>query len=203
MATGDHVLLLNNDIEVTDPGWLKEMVACLAYPNAGIVGARLVYPDGTLQHVGVIVGLGGVAGHWFCGQPASQPGPMGRLMVRQTLSAVTGACMLISRECRAATGEFDEKTFAIAYNDVDYCLRAGERGFRTVWTPFATLVHHESASRGSDETPANQPRFLREQEALRAKYGLESYVDRAFNPWYGRRSSKPGPASLEQLPEPR
>jgi GT2 family glycosyltransferase len=203
MATGDHVLLLNNDIEVTDAGWLKEMVSCLAFPNAGIVGARLLYPDDTLQHVGVIVGLGGAAGHWFCGQPASQPGPMGRLMVRQTLSAVTGACMLISKDCRVATGRFDEKTFAIAYNDIDYCLRAGERGFRTVWTPFATLIHHESASRGSDETAANKPRFLREQEALRAKYGLESYVDRAFNPWYGRHSSKPGPASLEQLPEPR
>jgi O-antigen biosynthesis protein len=203
MANGDHVLLLNNDIEVTDRGWLKEMVSCLAFPNAGIVGARLLYPDGTLQHGGVIVGLGDVAGHWFCGQPASQPGPMGRLMVRQTLSAVTGACMLISKNCRAATGDFDEKAFAIAYNDIDYCLRAGERGFRTVWTPFATLIHHESASRGSDETAANKPRFLREQEALRAKYGLESYVDRAFNPWYGRHSSKPGPASLEQLPEPR
>ena len=202
-AAGDHVLLLNNDIEVTDPGWLKEMVTCLAYPKAGIVGARLLYPDGTLQHAGVIVGLGGIAGHWFCGQPASQPGPMGRLMVRQTLSAVTGACMLISKDCRVATGDFDEKTFAIAYNDVDYCLRAGERGFRTVWTPFATLLHHESASRGSDETAANNPRFLGEQEALRARYGLESYVDRAFNPWYGHRSSKPAPASLEQLPEPR
>jgi len=179
------------------------MVSCLAFPNAGIVGARLLYPDGTLQHVGVIVGLGDAAGHWFCGQPASQAGPMARLMVRQTLSAVTGACMLISKDCRAATGDFDEKTFAIAYNDIDYCLRAGECGFRTVWTPFATLIHHESASRGSDETAANKPRFLREQEALRAKYGLESYVDRAFNPWYGRHSSKPGPASLEQLPEPR
>ena len=128
---------------------------------------------------------------------------MGRLMVRQTLSAVTGACMLISKDCRVATGYLDETTFAIAYNDIDYCLRAGERGFRTVWTPFATLLHHESASRGSEETAANKPRFLREQEALRAKYELESYVDRALNPWYGRHSSKPGPASLEQLPEPR
>jgi GT2 family glycosyltransferase len=203
MATGDHVLLLNNDIEVVAPVWLKEMVACLAYQNTGIVGARLLYPNGTLQHVGVIIGLGGVAGHWFCGEPASQPGPMGRLMVRQTLTAVTGACMLISKDCRAATGDFDEKTFPIAYNDIDYCLRAGALGFRTVWTPFATLIHHESVSRGRDDTPANKPRFLREQEALSAKYGLESYSDRAFNPWYGRHSSKPGPVSLEQLPEPR
>jgi O-antigen biosynthesis protein len=204
LASGEHVLLLNNDIEVREPGWLKEMVSCLAYPNTGIVGARLLYPNGSFQHAGVIVGLGGVAGHWFCGEPASeQLGAMARLTVRQTFSAVTGACMLISGACRAATGDFDEETFAIAYNDIDYCLRAGERGFRTVWTPFATLIHHESASRGSDEAPVNVERFRREQEALRTKYGLDAYVDRAFNPWYGRHSSKPGPASLDELPGPR
>jgi O-antigen biosynthesis protein len=204
LARGDHILLLNNDIGVQAPGWLKEMVSCLAYPNAGIVGARLLYPDGSIQHAGVIVGLGGVAGHWFCGELASeQRGAMARLAVRQTFSAVTGACMLISGACRAATGDFDEETFAIAYNDIDYCLRAGRLGFRTVWTPFATLTHQESASRGDDEAPANADRFRREQEALRTKYGLDDYVDRAFNPWYGRHSSKPGPASLEELPEPR
>jgi O-antigen biosynthesis protein len=204
LASGQHVLLLNNDIEVREPGWLKEMVSCLAYPNTGIVGARLLYQNGSFQHAGVIVGLGGVAGHWFCGEPASeQLGAMARLTVRQTFSAVTAACMLISGACRAAAGDFDEETFAIAYNDIDYCLRAGQLGFRTVWTPFATLTHHESASRGSDEAPANADRFRREQEALRTKYGLNSYVDRAFNPWYGRHSSKPGPASLEELPRPR
>jgi GT2 family glycosyltransferase len=204
LARGDHILLLNNDIEIQAPGWLKEMVSCLAYPNAGIVGARLLYPDGSFQHAGVIVGLGGVAGHWFCGEVASeQKGAMARLAVRQTFSAVTGACMLISGACRAATGDFDEGTFAIAYNDIDYCLRAGRFGFRTVWTPFATLTHHESATRGSDEAPANIDRFRGEQDALRSKYGLDSYIDRAFNPWYGRHSSKPGPASLEELPEPR
>jgi glycosyltransferase involved in cell wall biosynthesis len=204
LAGGDHLLLLNNDIEIQDPGWLKEMVSCLAYPNTGIVGARLLYPNGSFQHAGVIVGLGGVAGHWFCGEPASEQfGAMARLTVRQTFSAVTGACMLISGACRAATGDFDEETFAVAYNDIDYCLRAGALGFRTVWTPFATLTHHESASRGSDETPANADRFRREQEALRTKYGLDAYVDRAFSPWYGRHSSKPGPASLEDLPAPR
>jgi hypothetical protein len=183
MATGDHVLLLNNDIEVVSPGWLKEMVACLAYPNTGIVGARLLYPDGTLQHAGVIVGLGRAAGHWFCGQPASQPGPIGRLMVRQTLSAVAGACMLISKDCRAATGDFDEKTFAIAYNDIDLLPAGGRTRLPHRVDAVCNVLHHESASRGSDETAANNPRFLREQEALRAKYGLESYVDRAFNPW--------------------
>jgi O-antigen biosynthesis protein len=204
MASGKHVLLLNNDIEVREPGWLKEMVSCLAYPNAGIVGARLLYPNGSFQHAGVIVGLGGVAGHWFCGEPASdQLGAMARLTVRQTFSAVTGACMLISGACRAATGDFDQETFPVAYNDIDYCLRAGRLGFRTVWTPFATLIHHESASRGDDEAPANVDRFRREQEALQARYGLESYVDRAYSPWYGRQSSKPQAASLEELPDPR
>jgi GT2 family glycosyltransferase len=203
LAHGEYILLLNNDIETRDSSWLKEMVSCFSYPGTGIVGARLVYPNGALQHAGVIVGLGGVAGHWFCGESASHPGPMGRLNVRQSLSAVTGACMLISKQCLEAVGEFDETVFSIAYNDVDFCLRAGRRGFRVVWTPFATLVHHESASRGSDETPSNIERFRREQEALRAKYALATYVDPAFNPWYGRGHGTPRLTMLGGLPNAR
>ena len=191
-ARGEYILLLNNDVEVTDPGWLKEMISCFDYPQTGVVGARLLYPDGSLQHAGVIVGLGSVAGHWFCGMPGSHPGPMGRLNVRQSFAAVTGACMLISRRCADAVGDFDEANFAIAYNDTDFCLRAGRAGFRVVWTPFATLRHHESATRGSDETKENIARFNREKDALRKKYGLSDYVDPAFNPYYGRAASKPG-----------
>ena len=136
-----HILLLNNDIEIIASDWLQEMVSCLSYPDAGIVGARLLYPDRTLQHAGVIVGLGGLAGHWFERKPHFHPGPFGRLRVRQSLSAVTAACMLISRSCVEKVGEFDERLFAIAYNDVDYCMRAASHGFRTIWTPYATLIH--------------------------------------------------------------
>ncbi len=202
-ATGDLVLLLNNDIEVVDGDWLAEMAACFSYRNTGIVGARLLYPNGRLQHAGVIVGLGGLAGHWFGGRRASFPGPMGRLHVRQSLTAVTGACMLVSRACLHAVGPFDEQDFGIAYNDVDFCLRATAKGFRVVWTPFATLIHHESATRGSDETPANRARFDREKEALRRRHRTETFADRAFSPWYARDRGDPVPLLLDELPKAR
>ena len=203
LAEGEYFLLLNNDVEVLDPSWLKEMVCCFDYPKTGIVGARLLYPDGSLQHAGVIVGLGTVAGHWFCGMPATFPGPMGRLNVRQSFAAVTAACMLLSRQCAEAVGEFDEQTFAIAYNDIDFCLRAGRAGFRVVWTPFATLRHHELATRGSDETKENIERFNREKEALRRKYSLSEYVDPAYSPYYSRADSRSGYVLPTTLPGPR
>jgi O-antigen biosynthesis protein len=202
-AAGELVLLLNNDIEVIDHGWLREMVCCLDYSGTGIVGARLVYPNGRLQHAGVIVGLGGLAGHWFGGQRQSYPGPMARLHVRQSLTAVTGACMLISRACLAAVGGFDEKDFGVAYNDIDFCLRAAAAGYRVVWTPFATLVHHESASRGSDERKANRDRFARDKEMLRRRHDTGSYEDRAFNPWYNRDYSELQLTLLAELPKAR
>ncbi|HEY5305990.1 MAG TPA: glycosyltransferase family 2 protein [Pseudolabrys sp.] len=202
-ASGAYVLLLNNDIEIIEPGWLKEMVSCFAYPNTGIVGARLLFPNRRIQHVGVIVGLGGLAGHWFVHEPESLPGPMGRLAVRQSLTAVTAAAMLISRACLDQTGPFDEEAFAIAYNDVDFCLRAGARGYRTVWTPFATLIHHESASRGSDERPDTIDRFHREQERLRARHGTMTFEDRAFSPWYTRDRSNPIYRFRTDLPDYR
>ena len=203
LGQGEYFLLLNNDVEVLDPLWLKEMVSCFDYPETGIVGARLLYPNGSLQHAGVIVGLGSVAGHWFCGMPAKFPGPMGRLTVRQSYAAVTAACLLLSRQCAEAVGPFDEQTWAIAYNDIDFCLRAGRAGFRVVWTPFATLRHHKSASRGSDETKENLERFNREKEALRRKYSLLEYVDPAYNPFYGRDDSRPRYILPAALPGPR
>jgi len=203
LSQGPFVLLLNNDIEAIEPGWLKEMVACLAYPNTGIVGAKLLYPDRTLQHAGVIAGLGGYAGHWHVGRPESEPGPQGRLAARQSLSVVTGACMLVSRACFEALGGFDEETFPVAYNDVDFCLRAGRAGWRAVWTPFARLVHHESASRGSDETPENRARFARDKAALQARHATDAYEDRAYNPWASRSHSDPWPMARASLPPPR
>jgi GT2 family glycosyltransferase len=191
LATGELILLLNNDVEVIERNWLRELVSCFQYTDTGIVGARLLYPNRRLQHAGVIVGLGGLAGHWFIGQRESFPGPMARLHVRQTLTAVTGACMLISRSCLAKVGSFDERDFAVAYNDIDFCLRAVAAGFRVVWTPFATLIHHESASRGSDEAPANRDRFARDKE------------DRAFSPWYTRDRAEPSAVVLDDLPKAR
>jgi GT2 family glycosyltransferase len=203
MAAGEFILLLNNDIEIVDPGWLTEMVSCFAYPGTGIVGARLLYPDRTIQHAGVIVGLGGLAGHWFSKEPETCFGPMGRLALRQSFSAVTGAAMLVSRACFNATGPFDEEAFSIAYNDIDFCLRARDLGYKTVWTPFATLVHHESATRGSDRLPETIERFRREQGRLCERYGTENFNDPAFSPWYSRLHSNPIYRFLNALPDPR
>lgn len=202
-ARRGHVLLLNNDTEIVAADWLKEMVSCLAYADAGIIGARLLYPNLTIQHAGVIVGLGGLAGHWFERKLHSHPGPFGRLRVRQSLSAVTAACMLIARECLEKVGEFDERRFAVAYNDVDYCMRATAHGFRTIWTPYATLIHHESASRGSDESVHNRERFSREKEALRKRHNTEEFIDPYFSPWYTKTHSDPGLALLTSLPTAR
>lgn len=203
LATGELILLLNNDIEVVEGDWLREMVSCFSYSEAGIVGARLLYLNRRLQHAGVIVGLGGLAGHWFIGQRESYPGPMARLHVRQSLTAVTGACMLVSRACLDAVGTFDEQDFAIAYNDIDFCLRAVSEGFRVVWTPFATLIHHESATRGSDKTDANRVRFERDKDSLRRRHDTETFEDRAFNPWYTRDRAEPSVLRLDQLPKAR
>lgn len=202
-ASGPLFLLLNNDIEIESDGWLSEMVGCLRYEGVGIVGARLLYPNRSLQHAGVIVGLGGLAGHWFVNRPKDHEGPMARLHVRNSVGAVTGACMLISRACLDAVGPFDEAAFPVAYNDVDFCLRAAQAGFRTVYTPFATLIHHESASRGSDEVDVNRPRFLREQAALMERHGTMSFLDRAYSPWYDRAHSEPGTVMLKRIPEAR
>ena len=202
-SDGDLVLLLNNDIEVTEANWLKEMVSCFAYKNTGIVGARLLYPDGSIQHAGVIVGLGGLAGHWFTKRPRDHAGPMARLLVRSSISAVTGACMLISRECIERTGRFEESMFPIAYNDIDFCLRARKQGFRTIYTPFATLVHHESASRGSDERGSERIRFMREQVRLLEAHATDSFDDPSYSPWYGRDQSDPYFVGLHELPSAR
>jgi len=203
MASGEVLLLINNDIEVEDPGWLKEMISCFAYGDVGIVGAKLLYPDRRSQHLGVIVGFGGYAGHWFMQTAESFPGPMGRLAVRQSLSAVTGACLAISRVCWEAAGPMDQARFKVAYNDVDLCMNAGAAGFRVVWTPFAQLIHHESASRGSDETPENRPRFDREKAALRERHGTDRFEDPALNPWLTTDRSYPEFRMCGSLPQAR
>jgi GT2 family glycosyltransferase len=197
------MLLVNNDIEVTEPGWLKEMVSCLAWSDVGIVGAKLMYPNGLSQHLGVIVGFGGYAGHWFMEQAERFTGPMGRLAVRQSLTAVTGACLLITRTCWEAAGPMDAERFRIAYNDIDLCLRARKAGFRVVWTPFARLTHHESASRGSDETPQNIARFEQEKANLLLAHGTDRFIDPAINPWMTRDRSYPDARLLDRLPPAR
>ena len=138
-AKGDIIALLNNDLEVINDDWLDEMVSHADHPEVGAVGAKLYYPDDTIQHAGVIVGLGGVAGHSHKHYPRDNPGYCGRLLLTQNLSAVTAACLVVRKSVFDVVGGFDEKNLAVAFNDVDLCLRIKEQGFYNVWTPYAEM----------------------------------------------------------------
>jgi GT2 family glycosyltransferase len=163
-ASGAVVVLLNNDVAVLEPGWLEAMVRQASRPEVGAVGAKLLYGNGSLQHAGVVVGLGGRAGHILRRRPGETPGHLGRLRVAHEVSAVTAACLAVSREKYQAVGGFDAEAFPVDFNDVDFCLRLGAAGWKTVWTPDATLAHLESVSRGPS-VGAKRARF--EQEAAR------------------------------------
>lgn len=180
-SAGEYVLLLNNDIEIIEPDWLAEMVSVAARPGVGAVGARLWYPDRTLQHGGVILGLGGVAGHAHYRLAAGHRGYFGRAVLLQCFSAVTAACLLIRRAIFDEVGGFDEKDLKVAYNDVDFCLKIVQAGYRNVWTPQAQLIHHESATRGNDLAPEKRDRVHSEVRFMRQKWGDLLSRDPAFN----------------------
>ncbi len=180
-SAGEFVLLLNSDIEITEPGWLEEMMSVAARPGVGAVGARLWYPDRTLQHGGVIVGLGGVAGHAHRGLPFGNPGYFGRAMLLQSMSAVTGACLLIRRSIYVEVGGLDENNLPLAFNDIDFCLKIARAGYRNVWTPHAQLVTHEPATRGTDFAPEKATRFPAEIRFMQQKWRKELLNDPAFN----------------------
>lgn len=178
---GEFALLLNDDVEVIEPGWLREMVSVGIQPGVGIVGARLLYPNKTIQHGGVIL-VGGVAGHAHKHLPAEHWGYMMRARVRQTLSAVTAACLLVRKTVYQEVGGMDE-LLAVAFNDVAFCLAVNSTGHRIVWTPYAELYHHESATRGHEhEHPEKIARFNREIQYMQATWGQALAYDAAFNP---------------------
>ena len=202
-ATGDFFLLLNNDIEVIRPHWLKEMTACFRYEDTGIVGAKLLYPNDTIQHAGVIVGLNNFASHWFYKEQRDTRGPNNCLGYRRSMVCVTGAVMAISRACYEAIGAWDEGNFAVAYNDVDYCIRAYNKGFRCIWTPYAELYHHESASRGKARSFRSRWRLHQEKKNLKRIHGTHKFKDPVFSP---RFKKKPGKLTLKKelkAPRPR
>ena len=182
-AEADLLLLLNDDVLVVEPGWLAPMAALAARADVGAVGAKLHYPDGRLQHAGLVLGLGpqGIAGHEFRAQAGDMPGPQGRLLVTREVSAVTAACLVVERRKFEAVGGFDE-ALAVAFNDVDFCLRLRARGWRNLWTPQARLVHLESASRGDDAAPEQAERFAREAQAMRERWGEVLKADPYYNP---------------------
>lgn len=180
-ATGTIIGLVNNDIEVTQPEWLAEMVAHAMWPDIGCVGAKLRYPDGRIQHGGVVLGLYGVAGHAHRLAPGDAPGYLDRLRTVQDVSAVTAACLVVRKEVFDQVGGLDE-TLAVAFNDVDFCLKVRAAGYRNLWTPFAALIHHESASRGSDFTPAKATRFAGEYDIMQQRWGDQLLNDPYYSP---------------------
>lgn len=168
-ARGEFVLLMNNDIEITHPEWLDEMVGPAMEPGIGCIGSRLWYPDGRLQHGGVIL-VCGVAGHAHKLLPKGRHGYMGRAVLAQDFVAVTAACLLVRRSIYDELQGLDE-TLAVAFNDVDFCLRVHQAGYRNHWTPYAELVHHESVTRGYEDTPEKQKRFKGEIDLLQSRWG--------------------------------
>ncbi len=181
-ARGAVLGLLNNDLEVISPDWLDEMVGHAVQPEIGCVGAKLYYPDDTIQHAGVVIGLGSAAGHGHKGAPRAARGYLDRLVTVTNVSAVTGACLVVRKEVYDEVGGLDATHLEVAFNDIDFCLKVRQAGYRNVFTPFAELYHHESASRGPDETPEKARRFAAEVTTLRKRWGAELLADPYYSP---------------------
>lgn len=181
-AKGELLCLMNNDIEIISPDWLDEMVSQAMRPEIGAVGAKLLYPNDTVQHAGVILGLGGIAGHAHLGIHRNDPGYFGRANLVQNCMAVTAACLMIRKEIYEQVGGLNEKDFAVAFNDIDFCIRVHQAGYHNLWTPFAELYHHESATRGSDLAPEKIERFKQEIKSMETLYGDILFNDPAYNP---------------------
>jgi GT2 family glycosyltransferase len=170
-ARGELVALLNNDIEVIGSEWRSEMVVQALRPEVGAVGAKLYYPDGSVQHAGVIVGLVGVADHGHRYLPREEPGYFDRVQAVHNLSAVTAACLVVRRDLYLQVGGLDAEHLAVAFNDIDFCLRLRDAGYLNVWTPYAELIHHESVSRGAEDTPEKQAREAGEIAFMKRRWG--------------------------------
>lgn len=181
-AQGSIIGLINNDVEVIGGNWLTEMVSHACRAEVGCVGAKLYYSNGQIQHAGVILGLGHVAGHAHRFAERDSSGYFNRLNLVQNYSAVTGACLLVRRSIYEQVGGLNERDLAVAYNDVDFCLRVRAAGYRNVWTPHAELYHHESVSRGEDDTPEKKARFAKEVAYMRSTWAEELKNDPCYNP---------------------
>ena len=199
---GEVLCLLNNDTEVISPDWLEEMVGHLCQEKVGVVGAKLYYPDGRVQHGGDVVGPGGCANHLHQFIARDDPGYCHRAVVAQELSAVTAACMVTWRALYQRLGGLDEKHLPVAFNDVDYCLRVRHAGHKVVWTPHAELYHHESVSRGKDKSPKRLKVARQEVAYMRRRWRREMQCDPFYNPnfSYMRPDFVLGPAPAIKRP---
>ena len=185
----DLLLFLNNDVFVEQPDWLRLMVnETLADPHVGIVGAKLIYPDQTVQHAGVVLGVGGVADHPFRYDRRNDPGYCFRAVCAQDVSAVTAACMLCRADAFRAVGGFDEANLPVAFNDVDLCLRVGQAGYRIVMTPAVVVEHHESLSRGDDLAEHKLPRFYGENQVMWDRWRPLLEADPFYNPHFSHET---------------
>lgn len=189
-AQGRLLCLLNNDIEMTDPHWLVVMAAQALRPEVGAVGARLLYPDGRIQHAGVVIGIGNAAGHGHRFLRPNEEGYFHRHRLPQFTMAVTGACLVVERDKFMAVGGLNERDFAVAFNDVDFCLRLNQRGWQSLYEPRATLIHHESVSRGLDRDPVGAVRFAGELASLKRLWQTEEIYDPYHHPKLSRASEQ-------------
>jgi GT2 family glycosyltransferase len=181
IAHGELIGLLNNDVDVIDADWLDEMVALASRPENGVVGAKLLYPDGSVQHGGVVLGVGGVAAHLHLGLGAKDAGYFGRLQLSSNVSAVTGACLVVRKAVYEEVGGLNAADLTVAFNDVDFSLKVAARGYLNAWTPFALLFHHESPSRGTDFEPEKAARFRREVLYMQRTWGKTLEADPFYN----------------------
>ncbi|MDY3918767.1 MAG: glycosyltransferase family 2 protein [Candidatus Limivivens sp.] len=184
-AKGDYLICLNNDITVITPGWIEEMLGYCQRKGTGIVGARLYFPDDTIQHAGIVVGMGGCAGSMFVGMSRKRTGYLHKAAITQDLSAVTAACMMVKREAFEAAGGFEEK-LAVAFNDVDFCLKVRRAGYLVVYNPYVEMYHFESKTRGYEDTPEKKRRFQGEIEYMRSHW-LD--ILKKGDPYYNRNLS--------------
>jgi GT2 family glycosyltransferase len=181
-ARGDYLLFLNNDVEIQSAEWIEAMLEFCQRRDVGAVGAKLFYPDFTIQHGGVFLGIGGVAGHSHKSFPRHSEGYYGRLAVPNNLSAVTAACIMVRTKVFKEIGGFDEG-YPLAFNDIDLCLKIRSKGYLIVWTPYAQLIHYESKTRGYEDTPEKQQRFKMEIDRFLGKW--QSWLDKG-DPYYNR-----------------
>lgn len=179
-ARGEFILLLNNDIEIINASWLSEMLQHAQRKEIGIVGAKLYYEDRTIQHAGVVLGIGGVAGHAHKYSSQEAYGYFSRLQIIQNYSALTGACMMMKKSIYLEVGGLEE-ALEVAFNDIDLCLKVLEKGYRNLWTPYAELIHYESKSRGLEDTPEKKERFEKEIFFMKQKWAKELLGDRCYN----------------------
>ena len=184
-AKGDYILCLNNDVTVITPDWLERMIGQCQRKEVGIVGVKLYYPDDTIQHAGVIIGIGGVAGAMFVGMARERSGYLRKAILQQDLSAVTAACMMVDRKAWEGAGGFNED-LAVAFNDIDFCLKVRREGYLVVYEPNVELYHYESKSRGYEDTPEKQKRFLSEINYMKAHW---SEILTKGDPYYNENFS--------------